>query len=227
MKGPLLVEPNRIMKFTKSRPRKDSTLDKIEEHPDKVLAGQVSGVRGKKAMKEIFRGFEKLQETENLEEIQKDPENVKFRFALGELWENAIFENVVGVQEDSEAAQKSLESIEFDIPFGEVENEGKLKKMRWERDERMVIRWVKKEKEVTTAELVLDGVLLKRLQGKAAMTRKWVKVKKAGVTRAVVDQIHLIWKNNELALIKFDLPLCRNTETAQEITEADLNKNND
>ncbi|KAL2499442.1 Chloroplastic group IIA intron splicing facilitator CRS1 [Abeliophyllum distichum] len=219
MKGPLLVEPNRIMKFTKSRPRKDSTLDTIEEHPDKALAGKVSGGRGKKAMKKIFQGIEKLQETENLEETQKDPENVKFRFAPGDLWGNADFENVVQVQEDSEAARESLESIEFDIPFGEVENEGKLKKMPWERDEKMVIRRVKKEKEVTAAELVLDELLLKRLRGEAAMMRKWAKVKKAGVTQAVVDQIHLIWKNNELALIKFDLPLCRNMERAREITE--------
>ncbi|CAI9775039.1 unnamed protein product [Fraxinus pennsylvanica] len=170
------------MKFTKPRPRKDSTFDKIEEHPDKALAGKVSGGRGKKAMKKIFQGIEKLQETENLEETQMDSKNVKFTFVLGELWENAVFENVVGVQEDSEVAKKSLESIEFDIPFGEVENEGKLKKMPWERDEKMVIRRVKKEKEVTTTELVLDGVLLKRLQGEAAMTRKWVKVKKVGVT---------------------------------------------
>ncbi|XP_022884358.1 chloroplastic group IIA intron splicing facilitator CRS1, chloroplastic isoform X2 [Olea europaea var. sylvestris] len=219
MKGPLLVEPDRIMKPTKSRPRKDSTLDKIEEHPDKALAGKVSGGRGQKAMKKIFQGIEKLQETENLEETQKVPENVKFRFAPGDLWGNADFENVVEVEEDSEVGPKSFETTELDIPFGEVENEGILKKMPWERDEKMVIRRVKRDKQVTTAELVLDGVLLKRLRGQAAIMRKWVKVKKAGVTQAVVDQIHLVWKNNELALIKFDLPLCRNMERAREITE--------
>lgn len=82
---------------------------------------------------------------------------------------------------------------------------------------KMLINRVKKE-EFTTAELVLDGILIKRLRvrGEAAITRKWAKVKKAGVTQAVVDQIHFIWKNNELALIKFDLPLCKYGESARD-----------
>ncbi|CAA2955550.1 chloroplastic group IIA intron splicing facilitator CRS1, chloroplastic isoform X1 [Olea europaea subsp. europaea] len=74
------------------------------------------------------------------------------------------------------------------------------------------------KEEFTTAELVLDGILIKtlRVRGEAAITRKWAKVKKAGVTQAVVDQIHFIWKNNELALIKFDLPLCQYGESARD-----------
>ncbi|PIN24102.1 hypothetical protein CDL12_03157 [Handroanthus impetiginosus] len=60
-------------------------------------------------------------------------------------------------------------------------------------------------------------MLLEMLRSEAAVIRKWVKVKKAGVTQAVVDQVHFIWRNNELALIKFDIPLCRNMDRAREI----------
>ncbi|KAJ8567458.1 hypothetical protein K7X08_019666 [Anisodus acutangulus] len=78
---------------------------------------------------------------------------------------------------------------------------------------------MKKEKVLTAAELNLDAILLERLKGEAPRIQKWVKVKKAGVTRAVVDQIHLVWKYNELAMLKFDLPLCRNMDRAREIIE--------
>lgn len=94
--------------------------------------------------------------------------------------------------------------------------------MPWESEERFVYRRMKKEKVLTAAELKLDAMLLERLRGEAVKIQKWVKVKKAGVTRAVVDQIHLLWKNNELAMLKFDLPLCRNMDRAQEIIEVGL-----
>ncbi|KAK4393604.1 Chloroplastic group IIA intron splicing facilitator CRS1, chloroplastic [Sesamum angolense] len=78
---------------------------------------------------------------------------------------------------------------------------------------------VKKEKVVRADELGLDEMLLERLRGEAATIRKWVKVKKAGLTQAVVDQVHFVWRKNELALLKFDLPLCRNMHRAREIVE--------
>ncbi|KAK6125435.1 hypothetical protein DH2020_040829 [Rehmannia glutinosa] len=185
----------------------DFTIGENGEHPDMALTGKVGGARGKVAMKKIFKGIEKLQETHDLEEISQTPENLKFKFAPGDLWGNGVYESDAEVQEYSEEVQLSLESTEFDIPLAEVEKEVKLKKLPWERDERMVIRRVKKEKVVTAAESILDGILLERLRNEAAMIRKWVKVKKAGVTQAVVDQVHFIWRNNELALLKFDIPL--------------------
>ncbi|KAK6150998.1 hypothetical protein DH2020_015930 [Rehmannia glutinosa] len=219
MSKPLLVKPNEIMEFTKRRTKKDFTIGENGEHPDMALTGKVGGARGKVAMKKIFKGIEKLQETHDLEEISQTPENLKFKFAPGDLWGNGVYESDAEVQEYSEEVQLSLESTEFDIPLAEVEKEVKLKKLPWERDERMVIRRVKKEKVVTAAESILDGILLERLRNEAAMIRKWVKVKKAGVTQAVVDQVHFIWRNNELALLKFDIPLCQNMDRAQEIVE--------
>ena len=97
--------------------------------------------------------------------------------------------------------------------------------MPWEREERVVFRRVKRERErerereVTAAELSLGGELLERLRGEAARMRKWIVVKKAGVTQAVVDQIGLIWRDGELAMLKFDLPLCRNMDRVLEIVE--------
>lgn len=92
-------------------------------------------------------------------------------------------------------------------------------KMPWERHEGFVVRRMKKERAVSAAELSLEKELLERLRGEAAKMRKWVKVKKAGVTQAVVDNVKLIWRNNELAMLKFDVPLCRNMDRAQEIVE--------
>ncbi|KAG8384102.1 hypothetical protein BUALT_Bualt04G0083100 [Buddleja alternifolia] len=216
MNEPLLVEPNEMMEFKKPKTKKDSIFSRNEEHPDNDLTGKVGGGRGKVAMKKIFKGIEKLQETENLDETRKNPKNIKFKFAPGDLWGDGGYQND---EENSGVAQEILENNEFDIPLADIENEGKLKKLPWQRDERMVVRRVKKEKAVTAAELSLDGILLERLRGEAATIRQWVKVKKAGVTQAVVDQVHCIWRDDELALIKFDLPLCRNMDRAREIVE--------
>ncbi|XP_054788026.1 chloroplastic group IIA intron splicing facilitator CRS1, chloroplastic [Prosopis cineraria] len=92
-------------------------------------------------------------------------------------------------------------------------------RMPWEKDERIEFRRTKKEKAVTTADLTLDKTLLRRLRSEAARMRTWVKVKKAGVTQAVVDEIKRIWTRSELAMVKFCVPLCRNMDRAQEIVE--------
>lgn len=78
---------------------------------------------------------------------------------------------------------------------------------------------MKKEKVVSKAELSLDKELLERLRGEAAKMRTWVKVKKAGVTQSVVDEIRLTWRTSELAMIKFYMPLCRNMNRARDIVE--------
>lgn len=216
MNEPLLVKPNEMMEFTKPKTKKDSIFGRNEEHPDMDLTGKVGGGRGKVAMKKIFKGIENLQETENLDETRENPKNVKFKFAPGDFWGDGGYQND---EENSGVVQEIMENDEFDIPLADVENEGKLKKLPWQRDERMVVRKVTKDKAVTPAELSLDGMLLERLRGEAATIRQWVKVKKAGVTQAVVDQVHCIWRDSELALIKFDLPLCRNMDRAREIVE--------
>ncbi|KAI3519305.1 hypothetical protein L1887_08334 [Cichorium endivia] len=59
----------------------------------------------------------------------------------------------------------------------------------------------------------------KRLKDEARKMRNWVKVKKAGVNEGVLEQIRLIWNTDELAMLKFDMPLCRNMDRAREIVE--------
>lgn len=98
----------------------------------------------------------------------------------------------------------------------EVRSKGR---MPWEKDEKFSFVKVKREKAVTAAELTLDKALLRRLRNEAARMRTWIKVKKAGVTQDVVDQIKRTWRRNELAMIKFDIPLCRNMDRAREIVE--------
>ncbi|KAK2986787.1 hypothetical protein RJ640_011012 [Escallonia rubra] len=186
MKGPLILEPNRILDPSKQNYKNNFSSVK-EENPIQSLTERISGGRGKKAMKTIFKAVEKLQENQFLEDTQK----------------------------------KDLKKIELGFCLGEFEKSPKFGgKMPWERDEGVVFgRRVKKEKVASAAEVNLDGVLLERLRGEAAKMREWVKVKKAGVTEAVVDQIHSIWESNELAMLKFDLPLCRNMDRAHEIVE--------
>lgn len=87
------------------------------------------------------------------------------------------------------------------------------------REERVGNWRMKKEKVVSKAELSLDKELLERLRGEAAKIRTWVKVKKAGVTQSVVDEIRLTWRTSELAMIKFYMPLCRNMNRARDIVE--------
>lgn len=220
MTEPLFVKPN-DMESMKPRTKKGLVVDKkkSEDHPDGDLTGKVGGGRGRLAMKKIFRGFQRLQETQELEATRENHEHCKFKFAPGDLWGNGDYGSDDVVEEKRKAALESLESDELDIPLLEAGKEVNLKKLPWEReDEKMVIRRVKKEK-VVTAELSLDGMLLERLRHEAALIRKWVKVMKAGVTQAVVDRVHFTWRSDELALLKFDVPLCRNMDRAREIVE--------
>ncbi|KAJ0232604.1 Chloroplastic group IIA intron splicing facilitator CRS1 [Hirschfeldia incana] len=94
------------------------------------------------------------------------------------------------------------------------------RRMPWEREEdKFILRRRKKERVLTTADLILEEGLLKRLRLEGSKLRKWVNVRKAGVTETVVNDIRSIWEGNELAMVRFDVPLCRNMERAQEIIE--------
>ncbi|XP_049384304.1 chloroplastic group IIA intron splicing facilitator CRS1, chloroplastic isoform X1 [Solanum stenotomum] len=224
MRGPLLLEPNQVLDLSKSRKKKDANFAKTQ-NPNDTLSGKVSGGRGKKAMKMIYQGIDKLRETQIGEGTQVETDaKVEFQFPPGSLseWGDVTYEieekNPYGEEDNVE----SLEGVEFGVLSREGEGRGSRKsgvKMPWESEVKIVYRRMKNEKVVTTAESNLDAMLLERLRGEAARIQKWVKVKKAGVTRTVVDQIHFIWKNNELAMLKFDLPLCRNMDRAREIVE--------
>lgn len=161
----------------------------VEEKTFKALNRRESGVRGRKAMKKIVRNVEKLHENRDSEETQMD--------------ELSEFEYLDRIAEKTESSGKR---------FGG--------KMPWDREEeRFILRRTKEERVPTTAELILDKELLNRLRREASKMRKWVNVRKAGVTEIVVNEIRLIWKSNELAMVRFDVPLCRNMERAQEIIE--------
>lgn len=213
MSEPLLVKPNEILKFKRAKGKKDSTFGRNVEHPDVDLTQKVGGGRGRIAMKKIFKSIEKLKEAPKFVESRKDTENSKYKFGPGELWGEGDVRN--RIEEASEEVK------EFNIPLKEVERERRVKRMRmpWEGNERIVAVSGVKEKRVNVAELSLDGELLERLRAEAAAMRKWVKVKKAGVTEAVVDQVRVGWRTNELVLIKFDIPLCKNMDRAKEIVE--------
>ncbi|XP_076929855.1 chloroplastic group IIA intron splicing facilitator CRS1, chloroplastic-like [Bidens hawaiensis] len=166
---------------------------KSPEKTRKALTQKVSGGRGKHAMKKILYSIDNLEQ-EN-QELQDTHKHIEFKLQLVELGDD-----------------------------NNINNDGRDKKrfrrkLPWERDERMVFRRMKKEKLVTAADLSLDEGLIERLTSEAKKMRKWVKVKKAGVNEGVVEQIRLIWKTDELAMIKFDTPLCRNMDRAREIVE--------
>ncbi|KAJ9540933.1 hypothetical protein OSB04_027439 [Centaurea solstitialis] len=190
MKAPLVLEPNQVLDFSKPKNRKKSS-DNKDEKGAKSLTQKVSGGRGKHAMKKILYSIDNLEEQDQ------------------ELTDT----------------QKNSEQIEFDLSLGEDDSDGGdrrwfRRKLPWERAERMVFRRMRKEKVVVTAaNLRLDEGLFERLRGEARKMRNWVKVKKAGVNEGVVEQIRLIWKSDELAMVKFDVPLCRNMDRAREIVE--------
>ncbi|TYH44338.1 hypothetical protein ES332_D11G187300v1 [Gossypium tomentosum] len=173
-----------------SKPTTKRSSNNNSKAPEKALFGKESGVRGKKVMKKIIRDVEKLQGN--------------------------------GVLDDNQIGK--FEEFEIGNWLEEIGSDGEVKKfdrkMPWVREEeKVVFRRMKKEKVLTQAEIILDNDLLERLRKKAMRMRKWVKVMKAGVTQAVVDEIRLVWRNNELVMLKFGVPLCRNMDRASEIVE--------
>ncbi|CAE6104085.1 unnamed protein product [Arabidopsis arenosa] len=136
-----------------------------------------------------------------------------------------IVRNVEKLDEGSDSEETQMDDLsEFEY-LGRIAEKIESKdrfggKMPWDREEeRFILRRMKKERVPTTAELILDEGLLNRLRREASKMRKWVNVRKAGVTETVVNEIRLIWKLKELAMVRFDVPLCRNMERAQEIIE--------
>ncbi|XP_020415882.1 chloroplastic group IIA intron splicing facilitator CRS1, chloroplastic isoform X3 [Prunus persica] len=211
MKGPLLLQPHEVIDFSKPRNKKTHNNAKAEK-PDTVLAGKLVGIRGDKAIKQIVQSIERLGPNQKTDETQK---------GFGEF---RIWDSLEGLGQNEKWDETHKDFVEFGIG-GCLEGLGKAAdsrfggKMPWERDERIVFQRIKKKRVASAAELSLEKELLERLRAEAAKMRKWVKVKKAGVTQAIVDDIKFIWKTNELAMVKFDVPLCRNMHRAQEIVE--------
>ncbi|WVZ05437.1 hypothetical protein V8G54_018783 [Vigna mungo] len=145
--------------------------------------------RGKKAMKKIVKKVEKLRSSHNSADALIGSPNVE---SLGGVLES--------LKENEEVRRTKA-------------------RMPWENDAKFVYEKIKRKKAATSAELALDKVLLRRLRIEAASMRTWIKVKKAGVTQDVVDQIKSTWRRRELAMVKFDIPLCKNMSRAREIVE--------
>ncbi|CAM8903566.1 unnamed protein product [Rhodiola kirilowii] len=179
----------------------DDVLDNNKRSPrgrnqkdfDCVFTGKIGGRRGERDVKRISQSLEKLQE------------------------------RTVSDEKEEEGGDKTVEEFEFGRILEKLKRTVDLKyegRRPWDKtEEEMVLRRSKKERVVTKAEMSLDAFLLERLRNEARRMRKWVKVKKAGVTLEVVAEIKLIWRNQELAMVKFDVPLCRNIPRACEIVE--------
>ncbi|KAL5123004.1 Chloroplastic group IIA intron splicing facilitator CRS1, chloroplastic [Glycine soja] len=144
-----------------------------------------------------------------------NPKSKKFKPEKHELSDKALMGKEVRekramkkIVERVEKLHKTQNSDETRVGSLNVENFGGYLKNLKENDE-----------VVTVAELTLDKVLLRKLRNEAERMRTWIKVKKARVTQDVVDQIKRTWRRNELAMTKFDIPLCRNMDRAREIVE--------
>ncbi|XP_020997015.1 chloroplastic group IIA intron splicing facilitator CRS1, chloroplastic isoform X1 [Arachis duranensis] len=236
MKGPLLLQPHDILDLSKPKNKRLSKrhMDKEEEEServDKALHGKE--VRGKKVMKRIARSIEMLRRNRNSAETQlsSSAKEESFGGYLEKLEENVMVRSKERMpwERNVSVMDSSAKYENFDGYFGKLEENGDdddekvrrcKRRMPWEKDEKSVLFVrLKKEKPVTAADLTLDKVLLKRLRSEAAKMRIWVKVKKLGVTQDVVDEIKRTWRNNELAMLKFDIPLCKNMDRAREIVE--------
>lgn len=194
MKGTILLQPEDLI----SNP--NSYRDWKDSNSDCVFTGKIVGKRGDKDVKRIVQCLEKLQENDVSGMVDKtvvgDEEG---GFGLG-----GVFEKL---------------KLKLDADFKVVVNdEAKLPWDKSDQDEAF-LRRTKKEKVVTKAEMCLDRALLFRLRNEARRMRKWIKVKKAGVTWNVVKEIMLTWKDQDLAMVKLDIPLCRNMDRAIEIIE--------
>ncbi|KAL9381241.1 hypothetical protein Peur_026898 [Populus x canadensis] len=230
IKGPLILQPHELLNLTNPKNKKPIKNDKIEKD-DKALTAKESGVRGNKAMIQIVKSVERLQRDENLKDTQEISESGESLKQLGKerilsvFGDKRIVRSIEKLQEDQNLKETPVNSGGFEIGEGlkQLNGDGvsgfREKKLPWVREERVGNWRMKKEKVVSKAELSLDKELLERLRGEAAKMRTWVKVKKAGVTQSVVDEIRLTWRTSELAMIKFYMPLCRNMNRARDIVE--------
>lgn len=163
-----------------------------KEETDDALTGGVKGGRSKEAMKKILQRVVRLRDLDPpVGEIKGGVEEIEIEFPL-----------------DLEEAEKERKRRDGRLPWATANKMPAV-----------VFRRMKKEKVVTLAERILSEEELERLRANARRIRVWVKAKKAGVTQDVVDDIKRIWRNDELALVRFVQPLNRNMDRAREILE--------
>ncbi|KAF8006633.1 hypothetical protein BT93_K0822 [Corymbia citriodora subsp. variegata] len=194
MRGPLLVPPHDVLDLSRPRSGNKGSGDRKPGKSDRALLRRASGVRGNKAVRKIVQSIEKLGGRGELEGAGNGSGEVEFGLSLESLKE----------EKEEEGAKSG---------FG-----GKMPWVR-EGEKVVVVRRTRTGKAADAAAPSLEKELLERLRKEAAKMRKWVKVKKIGVSQAVVDEIKWTWRRNELAMVKFDVPLCRNMDRAQEILE--------
>ncbi|XP_031490712.1 chloroplastic group IIA intron splicing facilitator CRS1, chloroplastic isoform X2 [Nymphaea colorata] len=198
MKEPIVLPIDRVLDLSKKGGDRGK---EASYHGDRLLTGGVRGGRGRQAMRKIIQKVNKLGEFRERDELQKlqsaNATDSEFRFTeFAEKMENGI-----GGKE-------------------QVSNSGQRVRLPWARAERVVLRRrVKKDYGLTSEKLGLSEVLLSRLRVEAEKMKVWVKATKAGVTQEVVDRIGRTWKKGELAMVKFDVPLCHNMDRAREIVE--------
>ncbi|CAJ2656515.1 unnamed protein product [Trifolium pratense] len=158
----------------------------------------------------------KVEQKRDLSDKSLTGKEVRGKKALKKIAHKVERLHKTDTQTGSEKVENFGSCLEGLMESDEVVTKGRLP---WEKDEKIDFLRVKKEKIVTCADLKLDKVLLQRLRSEAAKMRIWVKVKKAGVTQDVVKEIKRTWRTNELAMVKFDIPLCQNMDRAREIVE--------
>lgn len=71
----------------------------------------------------------------------------------------------------------------------------------------------------TLAELTIEDSELRRLRTAGMALRERMTIPKAGVTRAIVEAIHDVWRKSELVRLKFHETLAHDMKTAHDIVE--------
>lgn len=253
-----LAKEERLIRVGERMPWEGENTEIPRRELEISSAKEVCGVRGKKVMEGILDGPGKFEKTQNfpIEDLAKDgtfinigkkmpwkreergyvksllvlPPHEKTEKAMipprkpgksstekvsGTRGRRAIEEILKGFGETEKTQNYPIEDLAKDERFKSVGE-----RMPWEEKERaLVIGKIKREKEPTAAELRVDGEVLKRLRDEASKMRVWIKVNKAGVTQDVVDQVWITWRNDELAMMKFGVPLKWNMDRAREIVE--------
>ncbi|KAM7266948.1 hypothetical protein ACFE04_009114 [Oxalis oulophora] len=100
----------------------------------------------------------------------------------------------------------------------------------WEREEEEQVEFrgeddggeIRKKRTIkapTLAELTLEDEELRRLRTVGMQVRERINVPKAGLTKEVMEKIHLKWRKEELVRLKFHEDLATDMRTAHEIVE--------
>ena len=100
MKANLLLTPKQVLDLSKPRKKKNEKLEWS-------WTEKISGGRGKKAMKKIVQGVEKLKETQDSGETQKNPEEIEpdFSKVRGRESMRRVLEGIGKLEETQDAGR--------------------------------------------------------------------------------------------------------------------------